>query len=69
MPRRPFKVRGGPKGNKRGTPGEWARFRLDRRRGITVLVLTDQTLIKEQHLCELADDLLALVEAKNTIAL
>jgi anti-anti-sigma factor len=45
------------------TTGPWARFRLSRRRGIAVVSLTDQALIKEEDLAELAGDLLALVEA------
>ncbi len=44
-------------------PGAWARFRLSRRRGIAVVSLTDQALIKEEDLSELTGDLLALVEA------
>jgi anti-anti-sigma factor len=44
-------------------PGGWARFRLSRRRGIAIVSLTDQALIKEADLWELAGDLLALVEA------
>ena len=43
--------------------GGWARFRLSRRRGIAVVSLTDQALIKETDLLELTGDLLALVEA------
>lgn len=42
---------------------DWARFQLVRRRGITVVMLTDKALIKEPELSELAGDLLALVEA------
>ena len=45
------------------TAGGWARFRLSRRRGIAVVSLTDQALIKEDDLLELVGDLLALVEA------
>jgi anti-anti-sigma factor len=41
----------------------WDWFRLTRRRGITVVSLTDPILIKEQALRELADDLFALIEA------
>ena len=44
-------------------PGAWARFRLARRRGVAVVSLTDQALIKEEDLDELAGDLRALVEA------
>jgi len=45
------------------TPGAWARFRLARRKGIAVVSLTDQALIKEEDLDELVGDLKALVEA------
>jgi anti-anti-sigma factor len=44
-------------------PGGWERFRLVRRKGISVVALSDRALIKEQELSELAGDLLALVEA------
>jgi anti-anti-sigma factor len=44
-------------------PGGWARFRLSRRRGVALVSLTDQTLVKEADLDELAGDLRALVEA------
>jgi anti-anti-sigma factor len=43
--------------------GGWARFRLHRRRRITVVTLTDKTLIKEPELGQMAGDLLALVKA------
>lgn len=56
--RRGRKTRSGSSSQK-----EWARFQLARRRGITVVVLTDKALIKEPELSELAGDLLALVEA------
>jgi anti-anti-sigma factor len=45
------------------TPGGWARFHLYSRRGISVVALTDQALVKQEDLRELADDLLALIEA------
>jgi anti-anti-sigma factor len=56
---------GGPRRTPaRETPiGGWTRFRLVRRRGITVVVLMDQSLTKQEDLQELAGDLLALVEA------
>jgi anti-anti-sigma factor len=44
-------------------PGGWSKFRLARRRGITVLAITASSLIKEDDLEELSGDLLALVEA------
>ena len=37
----------------------WARFRLSCRRGATVVTLTDESLVKERELAELAGDLLA----------
>ena len=43
--------------------GNWDRFRLVRRRGISIVELSDRSLIKEEELTELAGDLLALVEA------
>ncbi len=43
----------------------WARFRLSRRRGIAIVSLTDQALIKEEDLFELIGDLKALVEASH----
>jgi anti-anti-sigma factor len=43
--------------------GPWARFRLSVRRGVAVVSLTDQALVKEEDLVELSGDLLALVEA------
>jgi anti-anti-sigma factor len=46
-----------------GAAAGWSRFRVIRRRGITVVALTDRALIKEQELGELAEDLLALIEA------
>jgi anti-anti-sigma factor len=45
------------------TQGPWARFRLSQRRGIAIVSLTDQALIKEEDLQELTGDLLSLVEA------
>jgi anti-anti-sigma factor len=45
------------------TPGGWARFRLSRRKGFTVVTLSDQALIREQDLDELNGDLIALIEA------
>jgi anti-anti-sigma factor len=45
------------------TTGGWARFRLSHRRGIAVVSITDQALIKEEDLLELIGDVLALVEA------
>jgi anti-anti-sigma factor len=44
-------------------PIGWARFRLSHRRGVTIVSLTDQALIKEADLLELTGDLRALVEA------
>jgi anti-anti-sigma factor len=44
-------------------PVGWARFRLSKRRGIAIVSLTDQALIKEEDLHELTGDLRALVEA------
>src|SRR4029077_10736449 len=44
-------------------PGGWERFRLIRRKGISIVALSDRTLLKEQELTELAGDLLALLEA------
>jgi anti-anti-sigma factor len=62
LSKRPSRVRDGPSSTP--TPlGGWARFRLSRRRGVTVVSLTDQALIKEDDLAELTGDLLALVEA------
>ena len=60
--RRFHKGRGGSVGSS-ASGKEWARFQLARRRGITVVMLTDKALIKEPELSELAGDLLALVEA------
>ncbi len=60
-PRRPGRAR--PQSTSRRQVGPWARFRLSSRRGIAVVSLTDQALIKEDDLSELAGDLLALVEA------
>ncbi len=45
------------------TQGPWARFRLSQRRGIAIVSLTDQALVKEEDLLELVGDLDALVEA------
>ena len=45
------------------TSAGWARFRLSRRKGIAIVSLTDQALIKEEDLLELTGDLLSLVEA------
>ncbi len=44
-------------------PGGWPRFRIASGRGITVVILTDEALVREHDLRELVDDLLALVEA------
>src|SRR5206468_920888 len=41
----------------------WRHFRFSSRRGITVVVVTDRALIKDQDLAEFAGDLLALVSA------
>ena len=57
---------GKPRDTSSNTPtsqGPWARFRLSQRRGIAIVSLTDQALIKEEDLLELTGDLLALVEA------
>jgi anti-anti-sigma factor len=51
------------KSNPPPTTGPWSRFRLSRRKGIAIVSLTDQALIKEEDLAELAGDLQALVEA------
>ncbi len=48
---------------KKSLPKGWTRFRLERGRGITIVVLTDTSLIKEDDLTELYGDLMALVEA------
>ncbi len=44
-------------------PGDWTRFRVARRRGITVVAILDASLVKGHDLAELADDLVALTEA------
>ena len=64
LTKRPAKVRDGSS-NPSPTPtaSGWARFRLSRRKGIAVVTLTDQALIKEEDLLELTGDLLSLVEA------
>lgn len=62
LAKRPVKARDGSSGPA-PTHSGWARFRLSRRRGIAVVTLTDQALIKEEDLLELTGDLLSLVEA------
>jgi anti-anti-sigma factor len=44
-------------------PAGWARFRLSKRRGVAIVSLTDQALVKEEDLIELTGDVRALVEA------
>jgi anti-anti-sigma factor len=44
-------------------PGGWTRFRLSKRRGVAIVSLTDQALVKEEDLIELTGDVKALVEA------
>jgi anti-anti-sigma factor len=44
-------------------PVGWARFRLSKRRGVAIVSLTDQALVKEEDLIELTGDISALVEA------
>jgi anti-anti-sigma factor len=51
------------KSGKQTAPGGWSRFRLARLRGITIVVMTDESLIRDRELSELAGDLQALVEA------
>ncbi|WP_435008706.1 STAS domain-containing protein [Tundrisphaera lichenicola] len=64
LARRSPSTRNGPATSATQTsPGGWARFRLSRRRGITVVILSDQALIREEDLEELTGDLLALTEA------
>ena len=60
LAKRPEAIR---EGSAPTTNGPWARFRLSKRRGIAVVTLTDQALIREDDLAELAGDLRALVEA------
>ena len=45
---------------------DWTRFRIAYKRGITVVRLVDQTLVKESQVRELASDLLDLIEAGNS---
>ena len=56
-------LREAPSSTRPASHGGWARFRLSRGRGIAVVSLTDQALIKEEDLLELTGDLAALVEA------
>jgi anti-anti-sigma factor len=50
---------------KRALPRAWTRFRVERGRDLTIIVLTDKNLIKEDDLRQLHGDLLALVEGGN----
>jgi anti-anti-sigma factor len=63
LAKRPEAVGRGSTASMAPTAGSWARFRLSRRRGIAIVSLTDQALIKEEDLAELSGDLQALVEA------
>lgn len=44
-------------------PDAWARFRVASGRGMTVVALTDEALVREGDLAELVDDLFALIDA------
>ncbi len=51
-----------PRERPRG-PGGWTRFRVGHRRGITVVAILDESLVREDDLLELGGDLVALIEA------
>ena len=57
------KVRPGRAVNRAAEPGDWPRFRVASGRGITVVSLTDEALVREHDLEELVGDLLALIDA------
>src|SRR5262245_15659105 len=57
---------GDRRGKSEAPKAKWARFRLSRRRDVTLLRLTDRGLTRDVQIQELTDDLLAVIEAGHT---